>query len=85
MEVEKGLFFPKKNPVREKITIFLCWEVKLKMKNGRFWLEKKDCGVASSGFMGKSTIPERSRGVPEAKTSIFDQKRTKIRSRRKTV
>ena len=41
MEVEKRLFFPKKNPVRETNTIFLCWEVKLKMKNGRFWVEKK--------------------------------------------
>ena len=36
MEVEKGSFFPKKNVVREKIAIFLRWEVKLKMKNGRF-------------------------------------------------
>ena len=41
MEVEKRLFFLKKNLVREKMTIFLCWEVKLKMKNGRFWVEKK--------------------------------------------
>ena len=45
MEVEKRLFFPMKNPVREKMTIFLCWEVKLKMKNCRFWVEKKDFGV----------------------------------------
>ena len=35
------LFFLKKNPVREKNAIFLCWEVKLKMKNGRFGVEKK--------------------------------------------
>ena len=41
-EVEKRSFFLKKNVVREKMTIFLCWEVKLKMKNGRFWVEKKD-------------------------------------------
>ena len=41
MEVEKRLFFLKKKLVREKMTIFLCWEVKLKMKNGRFWVEKK--------------------------------------------
>ena len=41
MEVENRVFFLKKNPVREKMTIFLCWEVKLKMKNGRFWVEKK--------------------------------------------
>ena len=72
MEVEKRLFFLKKNPVREKITIFLCWKVKLKMKNGRFWVEKKYFGVLINEFMSKSTIPERSRWVPEAKTSIFD-------------
>ena len=41
MEVEKRLFFLKKNPDRENMTIFLCWEVKLKMKNGRFGVEKK--------------------------------------------
>ena len=34
---------------------------------------------------GKSTIPERSRWVPEAKTSIFDQKRTKIRSNKNLI
>ena len=45
LEVEKGLFFLKKNLVREKMTIFLCWEAKLKMKNGRFWVEKKDFEV----------------------------------------
>ena len=36
------LFFLKKKLVPEKMTIFLCWEVKLKMKNGRFWVEKKN-------------------------------------------
>ena len=41
MEVEKRPFFLKKKSVREKMAIFLCWEVKLKMKNGRFWVEKK--------------------------------------------
>ena len=45
MEVEKRSFFLKKNVVREKMTIFLCWEVKLKMKNGRFGVEKKDFEV----------------------------------------
>ena len=41
----KKMFFLKKNLVREKMAIFLCWEVKLKMKNGRFWVEKKDFEV----------------------------------------
>ena len=40
MEVEKRLFFHKKKLVPEKMTIFSCWEVKLKMKNGRFGVEK---------------------------------------------
>ena len=49
MEVEKRPFFLKKNPVREKNTIFLGWKVKLKMKNGRFWVEKKDFRVLING------------------------------------
>ena len=61
MEVEKRLFFHKKNPVREKNVIFLCWEGKLKMKNGRFWVEKKIFWSVDQWNPGKSTIPERSR------------------------
>ena len=50
MEVEKRLFFLKKKLVREKITSFLCWEVKLKMKNGRFGVEKKYFEVLINDF-----------------------------------
>ena len=50
MDVEKRPFFLKEKLVRERTMIFRCWKAKLKMKNGRFGVEKKDFEVLIKKF-----------------------------------
>ena len=63
MEVEKRSFFFK---IREKMTIFQWWEIKLKMKDGRFGVEKK--WNSDQLFPSKSKIPDSLRLFLELKT-----------------
>ena len=57
MDDEKRSFFLKKNLVWEKSVDDRCWQFKLKIKNGRFWLEKKYFEILIEDFDANRPFP----------------------------